>query len=96
MLLAAAFISGEGALVVGGDRGTSPQCRCGRGKVRVASSGDNSGGWKGLTVKRRRRWRSDRNRRRGGGLRRWEPARQTRRRWRRGARARAHVQNRAE
>jgi hypothetical protein len=34
--------------------------------VRAASIGDNSGGWEGLTVKGRRRWRSDGNRRGGG------------------------------
>jgi hypothetical protein len=35
--------------------------------VRAASNGDNSGRWKGLSVKRRRRWRSDGNWR-GGGI----------------------------
>jgi hypothetical protein len=58
---AAAFISGERTPVAGGDGGTTLQCRCGRGKVRVASTGDNGGGWEGLTLKRRRWWRSDGN-----------------------------------
>jgi hypothetical protein len=55
------FISGERAPMAGGDGGTALQCWCGRGKVRATSIGDNGGGWKGLTVKRQRRWRSDRN-----------------------------------
>jgi hypothetical protein len=54
MLWAAAFISGEGAPVAGGDGGTTLQCRRRRGKVKAASNGDNGGGWEGLTVKRQR------------------------------------------
>jgi hypothetical protein len=59
-------IGGERAQVASGDGGAALQCRCRRGKVRVASIGDNDGGWEGLTVKRRRRWRSDGNQRGGG------------------------------
>jgi hypothetical protein len=55
------FIGGERAPVAGGNEGVALQCRCGRGKVRAASIGDNSGGWEGLTVKRRRWWCSDGN-----------------------------------
>jgi hypothetical protein len=47
--------------VAGGDGGMTLKCRCGRGKVRAASNGDNDGGWEGLTVKRRRRWCSNGN-----------------------------------
>jgi hypothetical protein len=57
----AVFVGGERAPVAGGDGGTTLQCWCRRGKVRAASIGDNSGGWEGLTVKRRRRWHSDGN-----------------------------------
>jgi hypothetical protein len=53
MLRAAAFIGGEGALVAGGNGGTTLQCRHGRGKVRATSNWDNGGGWEGLTMKRR-------------------------------------------
>jgi hypothetical protein len=63
MLRAVAFIGGEGASVAGGDGGRTLQCGCGRGKVSATSNGDNGGGSEGLTVKRRRRWRLDRNRR---------------------------------
>jgi hypothetical protein len=88
MLLVVAFVGGEGAPVASGDGGTTLQCRCGRRKVRVASYGDNGGGLKGLIVKRRRQWCSDGNQRGRGGLQRWKPVRQARRRWRRrGARA---------
>jgi hypothetical protein len=66
MLWVVVFIGGEGAPVAGGDGGTTLQCRRERGKVRVASNGDNNGRWEGLTVKRRRRWRSDGNQRGGG------------------------------
>jgi hypothetical protein len=66
MLQAATFISGEGAPVAGGNRGTALQCRRGRGKVRAGSNGDNGGEWEGLTVKRQRRWRLDGNQRGGG------------------------------
>jgi hypothetical protein len=51
----AAFVGGEGAPVAGSDGGTTLQCRCEKRKVRAASNGDNSGGWKGLTMKWRRR-----------------------------------------
>jgi hypothetical protein len=51
----AAFVGGEGAPVAGSDGGTTLQCCCEKRKVRAASNGDNSGGWKGLTMKRRRR-----------------------------------------
>jgi hypothetical protein len=61
----AAFIGRERAPVADDDGGTTLQCWCGRGKVRVASIGDNGGGWVCLTVKRRRWWRSDGNRRGG-------------------------------
>jgi hypothetical protein len=92
-------------MAVGGR--SSPKRRCGveavegalvaGGEMRVASNGDNGGGWEGLTVKQRGRWCSDGNRRGGGGLRRWEPARWTHRGWRRrGARAQARVWNGAE
>jgi hypothetical protein len=62
----AAFVGGERALVSSDDGGAALQCQCRRGKVRAASIGDNGGGWEGLTVKRRRRWCSDGNRRGGG------------------------------
>jgi hypothetical protein len=65
MLRAAAFVGLEGAPVVGGDGGMALQCQCGRGKVRTASNWDNGSGWEGLTVQRRRLWRSDGNRRGG-------------------------------
>jgi hypothetical protein len=88
MLRAAAFVGGEGAPVAGSGGGMTLQCRCGRRKVRAASNGDNSGGWKGLTVKRRRGGTRTKTREEEGGLRLWEPAKQTCRRWRRrGARA---------
>jgi hypothetical protein len=45
MLWAVTFINREGAPVADGDGGTTLQCRCGRGKVRAASNGDNGGGW---------------------------------------------------
>jgi hypothetical protein len=83
---AAAFIGGGGgggALVASGDGGTTLQCQCGRRKVRAASNGDNGGRWKGLIMKRRRRWRSDENRSGGEGLWQWKPVRWTRRRCRR-------------
>jgi hypothetical protein len=95
MLRATAFIGGEGAPMAGDDGGMTLQCRCRRRKVRAASNGDNDGVWKGLTMKRRRRWHSDENRRGGGRLRWWEPARWTRRRWRR-REAQAQARNRAE
>jgi hypothetical protein len=60
------FIGGERAPVASGDGGTGLQCRCGRGKVRAASIGENGGGWKGLTVKLRERWSSNGDRRGGG------------------------------
>jgi hypothetical protein len=44
MLRAMAFIGGEGAMVAGGDGGTTLLWRRGREKVREASNGDNSGG----------------------------------------------------
>jgi hypothetical protein len=59
------FIGGEIAPVADGNEGVTLQCRCRRGKVRATSIGDNGGGWEGLTVKRRRRWCSDGNWRRG-------------------------------
>jgi hypothetical protein len=68
MLWVAVFIGGEGAPVASGDGGTTLQCRRERGKVRVASNGDNGGRWEGLAVKRQRRWRSDGNQRGGGAL----------------------------
>jgi hypothetical protein len=46
MLWVAAFNGGETAPVGGGNGGTALQCQCERGKVRAASNGDNSGGWK--------------------------------------------------
>jgi hypothetical protein len=55
MLRATTFVDGKGVPVAGGDGGTTLQYRCGRRKVRVASNGDNSGEWKGLTVKQWRR-----------------------------------------
>jgi hypothetical protein len=61
----AAFVGRERALVAGGDGGATVQCQCKKGKVRAFSIGDNGGGWKGLTVMRRRRWRSAGNRRGG-------------------------------
>jgi hypothetical protein len=67
MFWAVVFIGGEGAPVAGGGGGTTLQCRRGRGEVRAASNGDNGGRWKGHTMKQRRRWRSDENRR-GGGI----------------------------
>jgi hypothetical protein len=39
----AAFIGGERAPMADGDGGMALQCRCGRGKVRAASIGDNGG-----------------------------------------------------
>jgi hypothetical protein len=66
MLRAAIFVGGERAPLAGGDRGTTLQCRRGRGTLRAASNGDNGGGWEGLTIKRWRRWRSDGNQRGGG------------------------------
>jgi hypothetical protein len=88
MLRAVAFVDGEGASMADSDGGTTLQCRCGRGMVRAASNGDNSGRWEGLTMKRRRWWCSDRNQRGGGGLRWRKPERLARRWWRRrGARA---------
>jgi hypothetical protein len=88
MLLVVAFISGEGAPVAGGDGGMALECQCGRRKVRAASNGDNGGGWKGITMKRQRRWHSVRNWRGGRGLRWRKPVRRARRQWRRrGARA---------
>jgi hypothetical protein len=57
------FVSGERAPVATGDRGVALQCRCRRGKVRVASIRDNGGRWEGLIVKRRRWWRSNGNQR---------------------------------
>jgi hypothetical protein len=50
MLREAAFDGGEAAPVA--DGGMTLQCRCRRGMVRVASNGENGGGWKGLTMKR--------------------------------------------
>jgi hypothetical protein len=74
MLQAEAFVSGEGALVAGGDAGTILQCQCGRGKVRAASNGNNDGGWKGLWSWEPVRWARRRWQRRGTRARAWNGA----------------------